>query len=332
MMNKDILGILTNKDAIAINQQYAGNAGDALSEFNCSGLVDALVDATAGDNSSHALDLPPQPMAVMTECKDSDPLQQWTMDQRGGGEWRGQWTMDQTDGHIMDQTDGHICAKAGPLKGKCFNNQDCKGPIILYEFSSKGCGQGKNEKFMQLSATPGPFHSALHPTQCLEPSGQYNQLFDTECNPSHQWTYDNSTCKIAMVNANSTTSMCVTQHAQPPAPSPSPAKIDPWYKPLPGNTAALAVLNSGSTAIGPLKLSLVSLPLVKSMLDIDERHDDTHDARTESVSCDVMDVWTKATTKVTDTISIATLGPMSAYFVKLSGCSVVAAPTGGISL
>ena len=44
-MSGDILKLLTDKDAIAINQAYAGNAGDLLSEFNSTAIT--AVSATA---------------------------------------------------------------------------------------------------------------------------------------------------------------------------------------------------------------------------------------------------------------------------------------------
>ena len=150
-MSNDIRGIFTNADAVGINQAYAGNAGDLLENF-----------------SPQPLDgLPARPMVVTSMCTADAKDQDWDM-----------------------RADGHICSAraSNNTSGVCFNNQDCQGPIIQYEFSSSGyvvirgscpsliasssvslavvfcrCGGGKNELYKL--AAGGRLHGLIHPDQ-----------------------------------------------------------------------------------------------------------------------------------------------------------------------
>jgi hypothetical protein len=292
-MSNDIRGIFTNADAVGINQAYAGNAGDLLENF-----------------SPQPLDgLPARPMVVTSMCTADAKDQDWDM-----------------------RADGHICSAraSNNTSGVCFNNQDCQGPIIQYEFSSSGCGGGKNELYKL--AAGGRLHGLIHPDQCIEPKEtHYNQLFDTPgpCNSSLAWSYDVTTKQLIMtVNQGqdqgmdaspSKARLCATRVPAPPGPAPgptpAPGAVDVWYKPLPNGEAAIAVLNANDNVpSGATSIHLASLPTVMESLVASKRE------LVWDVSCTMLNVWEKTTTTVTGSIAVESLAPQSVFFVKLSNC------------
>ena len=280
----EIMAIVTNKAAIAVNQQYASGSGSA------GDLIRALHPSASSPPSPQPPPYPPHPFPALEACESGTSAQAWALN---------------------TAFNGSICERKST--GSCFNVQDCKSDLILYTASSHGHGCGNNMEFELLD---GLLRSRLagRASSCVVPGGakaqfSASQLRLGDCNVAAHWAFDSATGRLAYTSSGAT--RCLTAKPKPrptptPVPPPASADVELWAKPLPGNTAAVAVLNRGSApAHGALSFTLAELPgLPKG-----------------ATSCTATDVWSSATRTVGLTVTVPAVLAKSAEFLVLSGCT-----------
>eukprot|EP00039_Didymoeca_costata_P002197 m.58190 g.58190 ORF g.58190 m.58190 type:complete len:601 (-) comp11160_c0_seq4:30-1832(-) len=202
-----LLDIIGNKDAIMINQAWAGHPGTLLQ--------------TLPPSQPPAPPVQPGNHVVGVTCNNSDTTQQ-------------KWTYDATTGHIMQQ-------------GLCASSQGQDVPIVLLQCGNKSTYQNftHDPKTNQFHIMAPAGSSKLYP-ECLSVAGQTagaaNKVDVYKCSTGRlqDFVIDTTTGTI------STQDICLAGRASGTPPPSGVAGVQWWAKPLgPGKVAALFINGGG---------------------------------------------------------------------------------------
>ena len=303
-MTDELIAVVTNKEAIAINQLYAGSAGDIIVSHNASHFHKNYHVAAA------AAELPSRDHAKLVDCAKGCAHAKASC----------QWKMTPVD---SSSATSPVYIHGGDEKEKnhYWNVQMCDAPIILQGKDGQGgCADGTNELFT-FDPAAGTLVSAMKnavgkPVGILPAPNADMALGLQEKNiEKNEWSYDATSLQLRV---NGT--MCVASAHVGPSPSPPPV-VDPiqvWCKPLPlPDRSSSSSRNDSSTAA----LALVNIGTLNATISVEYADLPPAMFRPGVVKCTVHDVWEGTTrTGVESPLVYENVRSRQAILLRLTDC------------